>query len=599
MLSLLLVGAAACGLAFLAYQGSERLGRKALVPMACRAVAWAAIGVLLLNVSCPAPGRRATPLVLLDASISMGTAGGRWAEARKVADSLGEVRRFGDERAAGDTAPAAGRSLLAPALVAASASGRPVVVVSDGEIEDAPELPADLLAHAGVRLLPRAAVPDVAITAVSGPAQVVVGDTLVLEADVRATAGAAADSAGVEVLSGSTRLGGARAALTGGSGRVRLRLPTAGLTAGERLLRVRLTGVHDAVPDDDERLHLLGVSATPGAVLLAAPADWDARFLFRTVREVAALPLKGYVRLGPDQWRSMTDLAPVNEADVRRAAAGADLLLLKGAAAGLAKDARARGVLLWPSGEGGEAVIAGDWYLTGGGSSPLAGALLGAPTDSFPPAVQVTPIQPAPEDWVGLTAQEGRRGAPRPVVTGRAEGRVRRMTVSVDGLWRWAFRGGSSEQAYRSLIGASVSWLLGGADSARGAARPLRPVVQRGRAVTFEWVATGAPKPLAIRLAATGSARTDTLRFDGSGRAVLHLAPGEYRYTLEGGGAGLVAVERYSDELLPRPVRLANQPLPDTLVPQHSVARDWLWLFGLAVAALAGEWLSRRRLGLR
>jgi hypothetical protein len=29
------------------------------------------------------------------------------------------------------------------------------------------------------------------------------------------------------------------------------------------------------------------------------------------------------------------------------------------------------------------------------------------------------------------------------------------------------------------------------------------------------------------------------------------------------------------------------------------VARDWLWLFGLCIAALAGEWLARRRLGLR
>jgi hypothetical protein len=28
-------------------------------------------------------------------------------------------------------------------------------------------------------------------------------------------------------------------------------------------------------------------------------------------------------------------------------------------------------------------------------------------------------------------------------------------------------------------------------------------------------------------------------------------------------------------------------------------ARDWLWLFALCVLGLSGEWLSRRRLGLR
>jgi len=28
-------------------------------------------------------------------------------------------------------------------------------------------------------------------------------------------------------------------------------------------------------------------------------------------------------------------------------------------------------------------------------------------------------------------------------------------------------------------------------------------------------------------------------------------------------------------------------------------ARDWLWLFGLCILAFSGEWLARRRLGLR
>jgi hypothetical protein len=31
----------------------------------------------------------------------------------------------------------------------------------------------------------------------------------------------------------------------------------------------------------------------------------------------------------------------------------------------------------------------------------------------------------------------------------------------------------------------------------------------------------------------------------------------------------------------------------------RTAARDWLWLFAVCLAALSGEWLARRRLGLR
>jgi hypothetical protein len=41
-------------------------------------------------------------------------------------------------------------------------------------------------------------------------------------------------------------------------------------------------------------------------------------------------------------------------------------------------------------------------------------------------------------------------------------------------LWRWAFRGGSSEQAYRALFAGTVDWLLSGQDTVVGA-RGLRP----------------------------------------------------------------------------------------------------------------------------
>jgi hypothetical protein len=278
---------------------------------------------------------------------------------------------------------------------------------------------------------------------------------------------------------------------------------------------------------------------------------------------------------------------------------GADLLVLKGASGDLATGTGARGVWLWPSGESGETVIAGDWYLAAGTASPLAGALLGAPLDSFPPATRLVPIEPAPGDWVALTAQESRRGAVRPAIVGGETGRRRRVTVAVDGLWRWPFQGGASEQAYRAWAGATVSWLLGGADSVRGRVRPVRAVVQQGRPIVFEWVGGGTPEPTALTLRSADTVRTDTLAFDGEGRAEVALAPGDYRYGVEGGGAGAVAVEIYSDELLPRPVRVAGQAGERLRDDRRTPTRERLWLFGIAVLALAGEWLARRRLGLR
>lgn len=229
----------------------------------------------------------------------------------------------------------------------------------------------------------------------------------------------------------------------------------------------------------------------------------------------------------------------------------------------------------------------------------MAGAFLGLPVDSYPPATQLVPVDPGSSGWVALTAQLGRRGAVRPAVVGRQEGRLRSVTVGVDGLWRWAFRGGPSEQSYRTWVAATASWLLGATDSVRGVAAPVRAVVQNGRPILFEWTGAGQAAPTPVVWTDAGGARTDTLRFDGAGRAEVRLPPGEYRYRLERGGGGTVAVEEYSDELLPSAVTLTSRGARVPRPRDRTAARDWLWLFALAVAALSVEWLARRRLGLR
>jgi hypothetical protein len=566
--------------------------------MVCRGIAWAALGLLLLNVSCPVAGAPRRPLALLDASLSLTAAGGRWPEARDSAARWGEVRRFGDERGSDDTLPSRGRSLLGPALVAASASDRPVVVVTDGEIEDAADLPPDLLSRTTVRLFPRAARPDLALVHVTGPERVTAGDSIPLDVEVEARASGPADSVAVEATLGGKRVAARSLRMRSGSARGRLALSSNAIGPGEHVLRVALVGSHDAEPRTDVRLHIVTVAPTPGIVLLAGPADWDSRFLYRTLREVAQLPVRGFARIDPDRWRSMADLSVVPSETVRQAARRADLLFEMGSVGALADGTTARGVWTWPGGSDSSAA-AGDWYLVPADASPVAGAFLGQPVDSFPPAILLTPLRTEPGDWVALTAQLGRRGAQRPAVFGRQAGRVRRSVVAVDGLWRWAFRGGSSEQAYRTWVAATTSWLLGGADSSRGSARPVRAVVSNGRPVMFEWTASGPPQALGIAWSGEGAPRADTLRFDGSGHAAVWLRAGEYRYRLSGGGGGTVAVEEYSDELLPRPVALSAHRGRSPVAAGRRAARDWLWLFGVCIAGLAGEWIARRRLGLR
>jgi hypothetical protein len=599
MLRILLVLLLAAGLAWFTYWRLEQLGKRAWLAALCRAVAWAALGVLLLDLTCAvSPGGRARPLVLLDGSLSMAADGGRWREALDSARGWGDVRLFGDSHAGGDSLPVMGRSDLAPALAAAAATDRRVIVVTDGELDDAADLSPELLGRAGVRLFPREVTPDLAVQRLRGPDRVTAGDTIRLEVEVRASGGIA-DSARIEARL-DQRLLARRALALGreGAGTVTLAFSSAGMS-GDMIFTVGLAGAGDREPRDDIRLWRVRVTPTPGVVIVANPPDWDARFLYRTLVDVAQLPVRGYARFEPGSWRSMATLAPVPEEEVAQAVRRADLLVLKGGPPGFARQSRARARWFWPSGEGGERVIPGEWYVTVPSASPVAGAFVGLPVDSFPPLLQVTPIEPAGGEWIGLNAQLGRRGADRPIFAGSAGTRQRRVTTAADGLWRWSFRGGSSEQAYRALVAQTVSWLLGAADSTAGSARPVRPIVANGRPMMFQWAGSGPPGPLGITLEGPGVARRDTLRFDGAGQASLWLPPGRLRYQLDGGGAGMVAVDTWSEEWLTRPVVLAEREAPDVSLTGFTSSRRWIWLFALCVLGLSGEWLVRRRLGLR
>ena len=559
---------------------------------------WAALApavglgaLLLLLVDPGVANHRADtrPLVLLDNSISMHAAGGRAVEAARLAASLGDTTSFG-ELSGGEPG---GRSDLLDALGGAVAGGRQVIVVSDGEIADAATIPQDLIAETTVRLLPRRRGSDVALTDVRAPVRLTAGDTLTIDVealrstDAPDTATIAVRDSSTLLLQGVVRFGAASAA------HLTLSAPLPHGLQGERWLRIERVGAPDAEPADDVRWWRLIVTATPGVVVLGETPDWDSRALYRTLKDVAEVPIRGYTQLQRGQWRRMDDLRAVAPSEVTAAARSADLLAVRGDLTAWRATGKAR--LFWPP-----ATQPGDWYVGAGGMSPVADAFAGVEPDSLPPAAAVRAgAADSSRGWVGAVARLARRGTPLPVVSGREDRAGRTVTISADGLFRWPFHGGVADQVWRTMIADAATWLLASPSGDSLRARPITPVTQRGRRVEFRWSGSGPPVPLPILLDGPGGRRTDTLRFDGAGDASLALGVGRYRYTLAGGGSGTFAVEPFADELVPAPITLVEHTGSATRALPRRSLRELLWLFGIAIVGVGTEWMLRRRMGLR
>jgi hypothetical protein len=582
--------------ALLSYRLLEEWTGRSWLPALLRGLGWGTVTLLLLNASCPSIRSSARPLVLLDASLSMQAAGGRWSEALAFARRSGEVRLVGPPP--GDTTPSAGRSRLASALNAASSAGRPVLLVTDGEIEDADELATDSLQGPAIRVLARRPLPDLAVERVEGTSRLTPADSLRIEVEVRGVGGISGRRLDLEAREvGRTWLRGSATLDAGGRATTVLRGALPAVGPGAHVLTVAILNAADSEPRDDARLLLVTVVPTPGVVLLASPPTWESKLLLETLRATTALLVRGYLEAERGIWRRAGDLRVAASREVADAARRADLLVTLGSGIEAARGSRARGRWSWPGAA--RLGLTGDWYVAPGSTSPLGAAFTGLAVDSFPPGTAIVELNPGPGAWIGLTAQAGRRGTVRPVLVGSDSAQVRQLMTGIDGLWRWAFRGGSSEQGYRALVASAVSWLLGGADSLTGQARLQRDVVQRGRPAVFEWSAGGSADPLPIEWSGGTGPRRDTLVFDGAGRAEVLLPPGVWHYRLARGGEGTLAVEEYSDEWLPGRAVLAERRGTSSGARGSTPLRSWAWLFGLAVAAFAGEWFVRRRLGLR
>ena len=603
------------------------------VTLGLAALRAAALGALVLLLWNPSAARVAAggapPLVLLDASLSMAGHAGRWRGALDTARALaqgGIIWRFGERVAGFDTLPPTdGASRLAPALDAAAARGGPVTVVSDGAIPDLADIPPDLARRARIVLLPRAPFFDAFVASVDGPRRVAAGDTVRLKVSY-GTAGLRSGRTARE-RPGKGEERNATLAVNVSGRRVLSRpivLPDSGIvstdltlspsqafyrpftgsspTGAWQVLEVRLGGVAgDPEPRDDARLFVLEVKPQPSVVLLASPPDWETRFLARTLEDVARVPVRTFIEAEPggSRWRDAATLESRAQSEVARAVAGAALVIEAGDPATFSRFSPKGAVLLWP----GTRRLDGDWYVQPppSGPSPLTGALAGVAWDSLPPATSLVELAPDSSTTVALAARLARRGPARPMVALSERAGARRAVIAAGGLYRWAFRGGASAEAYRALVAGLVDWLLEQGVGSKERFAPVTYETPNGIPLQWRWTGKGEPSDVVVSLAADPGHRIDTLRFDAGGRAELRLPPGVYRYAAShGGGAerGVVAVDTYSDEWRPAvPILVPQSGTPG--VQLTSVAlRDRWWLFVVVIAALVAEWAWRRREGL-
>jgi hypothetical protein len=592
--------------AFLALlQYARRNGRSAasVLPAALLRGA-AAMLIAALALDAPAGrGRRPAPLVALDASASWLRGGDStaWRAARDTAGAAqsDSVFLFGDSlrpSAVVLRTPTDRSSRVAPAVERALGAGRPLIVVTDGELAD-PDALAALPAGSRVVLLPRRAHVDVAVAAIEAPRAVVDGDTI--EVRVTLSAGGSGAPAGTltVTLDGRPLARASIGPLVAYAERpIVLPARIASGRVGLGLLRASVTTPGDAEPHNDTLSAGVQIARAAGAVFVSTAPNPDARFALTVLRGALAIPTRGYYRVAPSVWRAEGALTPVSETEVRAAIREAPIVVvhgdtaLFGAPRAITNAALALVVAPLPDD--------GEWYATGAPPSPLSSVLSGLPWDSLPP-IDASAVEPR-GDWAGLETRRGRSGERRVVIAGWERSR-RVVVVSASGLSGWRARGGAPADAFAALWGGVFDWLAAGRGDVRGVV-PDASWLREGDPVRWRrGGATDSVVRITLTRRAPGARReTLTVRFapNTSVAETPPLPPGVYDLAVPGGQA-VIAVNAAS-EWLPRAPRVRAGTIRGT--PATAAApglRTQRWAYAVALALLCGEWLLRRRRGMR
>jgi hypothetical protein len=567
-----------------------------------RALALTLAIALLLDAPLGRP-RPALPWVFVDASMSMGRENAPlW---RAAWDSALAIRSesvwvFGDTVRRGDrnASPLDVASRVRPIVERTMVTGRPVVLITDGEVQDSNALDG-LSSGSRVVVLPRAPHRDVALVTMDAPRAAVDGDSL----SVRVTLAAGAEGAlagsvtltldqqtlgrwPVETMSAwSERQYDLRVRASGGGGSIQ----------GAGVLRAVVASTGDAEPRNDTLAATIEISRAASAVFVSTSPDQDARFAIAVLRGTLALPTRGFLRVAPGNWRHEGTLAPATELEVRQAVKDAPVAIIHGDTSifGPPQSMTLGPLALMVPPD----IDDGEWYPSATPVSPLSGALAAVPLESLPP---ISAGQPAHGDWVGLEARRGREPARRPIVVGRDSPR-RTVTVTGSGFWRWRFRGGASADAYAALWGGIFDWLAAERADRRGAV-PDESAVRAGQ--TIRWrrgsAADSIVRIVLQRRRAGGRPDTLVLRFATAAaiQETLPLPQGTYDVIVPGGRTVLVV--NASAELLPNRPRLRSGDVGRRARADDARrARIVGGLYALVILLLCAEWLARRRAGLR
>jgi len=613
------------------------------VPMArllavVRAVALVLVLLLLFDPRLPIGGADGTPArwVLLDASLSMAASAEdnapAWEGARERARELEgagwAVVTFGGgtvSRSPGVVGePDQLGSSLAPALASAAEAGATsVTVLSDLRFEDA------VAVQAALETLPLSVafegfgsdLPNAGISRLTVPDLLQPDGNPVAEIEVHG--GAPGDSIRIDVLEEGRAVASVTVAAPSPGLRTTasVELPTPA-ESGRLRYTARTSLLGDAFPSDDEGVDHVNVGYEAGAlVLVSLQPDWEPRHLLPVLAEVTGLPAAGYLRAGPDRYvrlgRAVDRGPPTDSATVRRAATDAALLVVHGLSgeaeawiqAVLARPGRR---LVLPLDEEGAAMAgldvsaprAGEWYVSADvPTSPIAGALVGADFSGLPPLTSVM-VAERPSTQPPLQVQLRGAGAPESAfhLLNRQEDRT--AFVLATGFWRWAMRD-SGYEPYRRVWSGVAGWLLSDQAVVAAEARPSSWVVERGDPV--EWMMPADSGQVRLVVAAGDSVVVDTTVASGGTVTSRVLPPGLYQYTVTGSaadtlGSGRFDVNSATAEMLPGRAEPDVPTRAATLASGAGAGRPLRtspWPYLLVILLLCGEWIVRRRSGLR
>jgi hypothetical protein len=387
--------------------------------------------------------------------------------------------------------------------------------------------------------------------------------------------------------------------------------------------RILEGGAVDGFPDDDEVVTYASVGFEAGAlVLVSLRPDWEPRYLLPVLEEVTGLPALGYLWAGPDRFvrlgRAVDRGQPADSAAVRRAVADAALLVLHGLGTETQEwvttmAGRPGRRLVLPADPAGARAVGlevatsrpGEWYASPEiPTSPIAGSLAGISLQGLPPLSDVMVAESRPA-LPPLQLQLRGAGAPESAfyLLDRPEGRV--AVALASGFWRWSMREDGREP-YRRMWSGIAGWLLADERVSAAEARPVQWVVERGAAV--EWSVPVDSLGSRIVVQHGEDVVVDTTVAGGSTTSTGVFPPGMYEYVVldevgDTATSGRFDVAASTLEMLPAPVAPEIPARVASLAGAGDALgrplRTFPWPYLLVIVLLCGEWIVRRRSGLR